>query len=71
MWSVFENEDYIYISEIHPVPDLRLGEARLGLAWPASHTFCLCAVSVSWIGWALSLEKDKKDTNPRPGQTTG
>lgn len=72
MLSLFGNEDYIYTSEIHPVPDLPRGEACRGSARSASHCFCFWAVSVSWIRWVChcSLEKDKKDTPLRPGKPT-
>lgn len=70
MLRLFGNEDYIYTSEIHPVPDPPQGEACGGSARSASHCFCFWAVSISWMGWVChcSLEKDKKDTPLRPGK---
>lgn len=62
MLSLFGNEDYIYTSEIHPVPDPPQGEACGGLARSASHWFCFWAVSISWMGWVChcSLEKTRQ-----------
>lgn len=72
MLSLFGNEDYIYFRDPPSSwPGMRRGLLKLSTF--SQSVFFLWAVSVSWIRWVChcSLEKDKKDTNPRPGKATG
>lgn len=55
MLCLFGNEDYIYISETHPVPALR-GEAHEGSAWLFRRSLFLFLSSFGFLnGMGLSL----------------
>lgn len=63
---MLENEDYIYISEIHPVPDLWLGEACSGSA-QSSHFLSLCSfgfLSRMSLGFRKRQEGHKSQAKP-------
>lgn len=70
MLSLFGNEDYIYTSEIHPVPDPPRGEACGGSARSASHSLFLFLSSFDFLnGMSLSLlfrkRQERHTSQPR------